>query len=171
MAGPRSERFHNRDNGILRNKYRLGKLRKDHTGLGLWHQPTNISSTSSSVSRLPRGASTPGIRCVYCKWRKYGATWPRSRKPVRTDLKPARTDLPKKVLCRFQPIPRHPENVGRHVRGRPQDRDDPVHRRRPCRRQGEVPRRTNRGPERVADSSPAAPNQLVGSLSSTVMVT
>jgi hypothetical protein len=53
MAGPRSERFHNRDNGILRNKYRLGILRKNYTGLGLWHQPTNISSTSSSVSRLP----------------------------------------------------------------------------------------------------------------------
>ena len=106
MAGPRSERFHNRDNGILRNKYRLGRLRKDYPGLGLWRQPTNITSTSSRVSRWPRGACSPGIRCVYCKWRKHGATWPKSWKPARTDLSQQETDLLKKILRRFQAAPR-----------------------------------------------------------------
>jgi hypothetical protein len=139
MAGPRSERFHNRDNGILRNKYRLGRLRKDYPGLGLLRQPTNITSTSSRVSRWPRGAYSPGIRCVYCKWRKHGATWPKSWKLARTDLSKQETDLLKKILRRFQAIPRHAEDVGRHVHGRPQGGLDPVHRRRPCRCQGQVP--------------------------------
>jgi hypothetical protein len=44
MARPRSERFHNRDNIILSNKWRLEKLPEYYSGPGLWRQPTNITS-------------------------------------------------------------------------------------------------------------------------------
>jgi hypothetical protein len=79
----------------------LEKLRKNYPGFRLWRQPTNITNTSSSASSWPQGAYILGTRCVYCKWRKHGATWPKS-------WKSARTDQPKKILGRFQPIPRRP---------------------------------------------------------------